>query len=165
MGTVFMHWDVLLLFVAGGLWTAQHPQSGQPALGTVLAFGFGGGFVLALVGARVTTPELVAGMAFAIAGLLTAIQLTQLPWLSLCIGAAIAAMSGLSLGALELNTLQQPILFISGTLIGAGMLMFYIVAAVSRLPAGWPRLGIRVAGSWIAAVGLIVCAYSWRALK
>lgn len=165
LGTVFMHWNVLLLCVAAGLWIAQHPLPRWPKLGTTLIASFGAGFMLAMVGAHVLMPELVSSSAFTIAGLLAAMQAIQLPRLNLGLAAAIGAMSGLALSTLELNTLQQPLLFISGTLTGAGMLVFYIVAAVSRLPAGWPWIGVRIVGSWIAAVGLMVCAYSWQALE
>jgi hypothetical protein len=36
------------------------------------------------------------------------------------------------------------------------------VALVPRLPSDWPRVAVRVAGSWIAAIGLIMLGLALR---
>ncbi|MDH5285893.1 MAG: HupE/UreJ family protein [Betaproteobacteria bacterium] len=38
-----------------------------------------------------------------------------------------------------------------------------LAAEVSALPAGWPRIAVRVAGSWIAAAGLLMVGWLLRA--
>jgi hypothetical protein len=35
-------------------------------------------------------------------------------------------------------------------------------AEVSALPAGWPRIAVRVGGSWIAAAGLLMLGWLAR---
>jgi hydrogenase/urease accessory protein HupE len=164
MASVFLHWDLLLFLIAAALWAGQHPPGVQPVLGAVLVFGIGTGFLTALGGIHAPLPVVASAGPFALLGLLVAAQLARPAWLSLALAAAASLCTGVALGTLELAAIERPFLFIGGLMLAAGMTVFYIVAAVVRLPAGWPWIGVRVIGSWIAAIGLIVCAYGWRAI-
>ena len=51
-------------------------------------------------------------------------------------------------------------------LAGIGSAIFVVVALTSALVlslrAGWMRIAVRVAGSWVAAAGLLMLGWSWR---
>lgn len=161
MATVFMHWDLLSFFVAAALYTAQQSLRLRPWIGAVLVLGIGAGFLISLGGIEIARPAVVSAAAFVLVGLLVAARLTRPASLCVVLAAGAALGGGLALGTLELASVQRPILFIAGLMLAAGMTAFYIVAAVVRLPVGWPWIGVRVLGSWIAAIGMIVCAYAW----
>lgn len=162
MATAFLHWDLALFFIAAALYTAQQPLRLQPWLGAALVFGVGAGFLVSLDGVEIARPAVVSAAALVLVGLLAAAQLTRPAWLGVILAAGAALGGGLALGTMELAGIQSPVLFIAGLILAAGMAVFYIVAAVVRLPGGWPWIGVRVLGSWIAAIGMITCAYAWR---
>ena len=64
-----------------------------------------------------------------------------------------AAMSQAKLGALGLVGIVTA-LFVAVTL---------VAALVVALRAPWARIAVRVAGSWIAAIGLLLLGWSFRA--
>lgn len=161
MATAFLHWDLLLFFIVAALYVAQQRLPLRPWLGAVLVLGVGGGFLLTLGGLEIMRPAVVSAAALVLVGLLVAARLTRPAALCLVLAAAAALCIGLALGTMELASIRRPFLFIAGLMVAAGMAVFYIVAAVGRLPAGWPWIGVRVFGSWLAAVGMIVCAYAW----
>lgn len=163
MATAFVHADLLLFFLAAALYTAQQPSRDRPWLGLLTVSGVGAGFVAALWGWVVVRPALVAAAAFVLVGLLVAARLTRPAWLGAILAGGAALGAGLALGTAELPGIRRPLLFIAGLMLAAGMCVFYIVAGISRLPGGWPWIGVRVLGSWIAAAGIMVGAYAWRA--
>ena len=65
------------------------------------------------------------------------------------------------------TALIKPYLFIPGVglaglvVTGYGMIM---TDYVLRRKVGWMTIAVRVAGSWIAAIGLLVLATSWKRL-
>jgi urease accessory protein len=76
----------------------------------------------------------------------------------------IAAVVGLSHGGENGLDLGMPA---AAALAGVGLAGAVAVAPglflVPRLPVGWLRVAVRVAGSWIAAIGLIMLGLSLRA--
>jgi hydrogenase/urease accessory protein HupE len=63
-----------------------------------------------------------------------------------------ATMVPADAGALALGGAICAIFFLTATL----------SAEVTALPAGWPRIVVRVAGSWIAATGLLMLGWLAR---
>lgn len=53
-------------------------------------------------------------------------------------------------------------LSLAGALVTVFCLTAIVGAEVSALPAGWPRIAVRVAGSWIAAAGLLMLGWLAR---
>jgi urease accessory protein len=127
-----------------------------------------------LIGALVLGAALgMFGILGAIANVLSTINL----WSVLVLGAlvalaaplpralalALAAVVGLSHGGengLDLGAAA------AAALAGVGLAGAVAAAPgllVPRLPLGWPRVAVRVAGSWIAAIGLIMLGLSLRA--
>lgn len=155
-----LHWQQALFILAAGTWCAQQAQSRQLWLGLALVGGFAAGSVLPWLGAFGLQPLLASAAAYTLIGLAVAgcVQ-THWRW-PLVFAAAGGAASGAGLMAASTDTLQRPALFLLGAFTGAALLLFYLCVALGRLPAGWPRVGLRVIGSWIAAVGLMVCAFA-----
>ena len=79
--------------------------------------------------------------------------------------AALAALLGFSHGYLNGTALAQPGLGAPG-LLGIVVAVFVLVAlaasVVASLRAGWARVIVRVAGSWIAAIGLLLLGWGLR---
>ncbi len=74
---------------------------------------------------------------------------------------ALAAIVGLTLGFAnggEIGAGASIWRFAPGVAIGGLLVLAYTISAVRWLTAGWTRIAVRVAGSWIAAVGLMVLA-------
>lgn len=75
--------------------------------------------------------------------------------------AAIAAVIGVMLGLdsrPETPFLQDALLMFGGTTLAAGATVAVIAVCASLLKAQWQRIGVRIAGSWIAATAILVSA-------
>lgn len=85
--------------------------------------------------------------------------------LSVSVMTALAALLGLGHGYLDGATMDQPGLGASA-LLGSVAAVFGLVALtaslVVTLQTGWPRIVVRVAGSWIAAIGLLLLGWGFR---
>jgi urease accessory protein len=83
---------------------------------------------------------------------------------------ALALVFGLSHGyanGLAITTPIKPYLFIPGLGLAALVVTGYGVVVtdyVLRRKVGWMSIAVRVAGSWIAAIGLLVLATTWKRL-
>jgi urease accessory protein len=61
----------------------------------------------------------------------------------------------------------SPYYFIPGVAVAAAVVIAYGMLGteyVLRLKVGWPRIAVRVAGSWVAAIGILVLSLSAKAL-
>jgi hydrogenase/urease accessory protein HupE len=78
---------------------------------------------------------------------------------------ALAALLGLVHGYLN-GTGMGPTRLAAVAVLGLTAAVFVLTviasAAVVRLRAGWARIAVRVAGSWIAAAGLLLLGWSFR---
>jgi hydrogenase/urease accessory protein HupE len=79
---------------------------------------------------------------------------------------ALAAVSGVVLGAFNSVAMSQSGLT-AIPLLGTATVVFVVIAIgaseVIALRATWTRIAVRVAGSWIAATGLLLLGWSLRA--
>lgn len=110
----------------------------------------------------------IAGCAFPTSSQLEIVNLASIAALGLLVAWAgglplklcvpIAVLVGLPIGfanGAELTSATSPYRFIPGlTLVGL-LLMSYGVGFVRWLKAPWTKIGVRVVGSWIAAVGIL----------
>ncbi len=93
----------------------------------------------------------------AIAGLIVA-QARPLPPMA---GVVFAAALGLAIGLdspPETISLRDANLALFGTAIGAPVVLLALVWMASRPTRAWQRIGMRIAGSWIAASAILVLA-------
>lgn len=157
-----LHWQQALFILAGGIWCGQQTQPHQLWLGSCLVGGFMTGAASVWLGVPAPQALLVSAVGYTLIGIAVAACL-QANWrwpFAVAVPAGMASGAGLAVNAIP--TVVRPWLFLLGTLTGALLLLFYVSAAAVRLPAGWPRVALRVAGSWIAAIGLMVCAFSMQ---
>jgi urease accessory protein len=111
--------------------------------------------------ARDGPPMALAAILFILLGGLVAAD----PPLPSALTTALAAASGVMLGAFNSVAMSQ-----SGLtpipLLGTATVVFVVVAIgaseVISLRAAWTRIAVRVAGSWIAATGLLLLGWSLR---
>ena len=78
---------------------------------------------------------------------------------------ALAALTGLVHGYLNgsgMGPTRLAAMAILGLTAAVFVLTVLAAAAVVRLRAGWARIAVRVAGSWIAAAGLLLLGWSFR---
>jgi hydrogenase/urease accessory protein HupE len=107
------------------------------------------------------TTRLAPAISFVLLGALLAGD-ARLP---LAATAAIAATLGALHGHLNGTAMAQAGLGITA-LLGIATAVFTLIALTSStvvpLKAAWPRIAIRVAGSWIAAIGLLLAGWTFR---
>jgi urease accessory protein len=98
---------------------------------------------------------LINTAAMVVLGLLVAISrpLPMTPLLALA--AAAGVCEGLPVGA-EITGDVAPWRFIPGAGLAALVVMAYGIGLVRRLKAPWAHVAVRVAGSWVAAIGIMV---------
>jgi urease accessory protein len=132
-GTAAARWALFALPLAwlmGGLAGANWPGAGPLPLWTTLS--------LLLAGALVALGARVRNMGIA----MLAIPAGTLH--GFANGATMGSVSALSLG---------------GVATAVFCLVAIVAAEVTALPAGWPCIAVRVAGSWIAAAGLLMLGW------
>ncbi len=100
-------------------------------------------------------------MSLLVVGLLTALDRRLPPGAVAALAVAIGALHGWSNGAaLALDGRE------ARALVGIGAALFVLVALtaalVCRLERPWTRIAVRVAGSWAAAIGLLMLGWALR---
>lgn len=158
--TVVLHWEQALFLLVCGLWCAQQRPDKHALPGILVALGMLLGIALATQNVRLGPLLLSGALAYTLVGLVVAIQLRGSATLVAPVAIIAGLANGVALGAGELPTLTQPWLFTLGLTLGVALFLFYVTTAVARLPLGWPWVGVRVVGSWVAAIGLIVGAFA-----
>ena len=151
-----MHFFALALLA--GLRGAAH---GRRALFTLPAAWLLGGLIS--VSAMPANPHpFVAACWFLLLGGLVAVDAK----LSLRITTGIAALFGFYHGYLNgtgMGTSITAAVALLGLVFGVFLLVALVAAFVVRLRANWARTAVRVAGSWIAASGLLMLGWALRA--
>jgi urease accessory protein len=146
-----------LAFLAG----LNGAAAGRWALFAVTAAWLAGGIAGLLAGHPVV-PATVPIASLLILGVLTALDRRLSP----AVVAAVAAALGLLHGWLNGTGIAESGREAMG-LAGIGATVFVIVALVAALVtslgAAWMRIAVRVAGSWIAAIGLLMLGWALRA--
>lgn len=157
------HFEFLLGGLAIALWSTQ--QSGNTPF--AICAGFVGGVLAGSVAALLgQSPEAAAWgprIAMGIGGPLVAARVS----VPLAVGTSLAVVAGLAHGnaaaGAELSQIARPVLWTLGLGGGVALLGAYANAATQRFPAFWMQVGVRVVGSWIAAIGLLVSVVAARA--
>jgi hydrogenase/urease accessory protein HupE len=151
----------LLIVVALALLAGQRgTRAARYALFALPVAWLAGGFIGARWPATVPLP-LLTTLSFALAGALVALNArvrdAGVAALAIVAGVLHGLVNGATMvpadaGALALGGAICAIFFLTATL----------SAEVTALPAGWPRIVVRVAGSWIAATGLLMLGWLAR---
>lgn len=166
---------------AGAFWAGfLHPLTALEHVLAIVAFGLLGGlqapgpafaalgaFALALlIGGLVgvsglVPPDLLLHLGFAgtasIAVIALLVALARPLPSSLLIGLAIVVglLHGLANGTAHPASFN-PIAFLIGLVVGPTLVAHLLIGAIHRFRQPWTRIAVRVLGSWLAAVGLLV---------
>jgi hydrogenase/urease accessory protein HupE len=158
----FFHPEFLLGALAIALWSTQQPPRARLATCGGFAAGVLIGAAAALLGVAGEGTVWGPRLCMLVVGPMVAASL-QLP-LSACAG--LAVLAGLAQGhaatAGEIAQIVYPVLWTLGLGLGALLLGAYANAATERFRAFWMQVGVRIAGSWIAAIGLLASVMAAR---
>ena len=147
---------VLALALLAGL---RGPLAGRRTLFILPAAWLAGGFIGTQAGVTPSFP--VAALSFIVLGVFTATDL-QLPTKAVT---ALAVVLGLLHGFLNGVALREGagLLGLVGIAVTLFILTALVAAFVVSLRRPWTKIAVRVAGSWIAAMGLLMIGWSLRA--
>jgi urease accessory protein len=152
--------DLLAVLALGLLAGLGGPRYGRLVLFSLTGAWIAGGFV-GLAQRSEITLQLAVILPFLVVGALVALD-QRLP-VGLVIGLAVGLglvhgfLNGTAMIAANLGTIG---------LVGIGSAVFVVTAMVAAfvvwLQPAWARIGVRVAGSWIAAVGVLMVGWMIR---
>jgi urease accessory protein len=136
-----------------------------PAAGRRTLFGLTGAWLLGGLAGYLFGQALLPGtmtcVSFLVLGGLTAADRRLSPAVVLAIAVAVGLLHGW-LNGTGIAAAQREALGLAGI----GSAIFVVVALASAfvmsLRAGWMRIAVRVAGSWVAAIGLLMLGWSLR---
>ena len=136
-----------------------------PVAGRRMLFGLTGAWLLGGLAGYLFGQALLPGtmtcVSFLVLGGLTAADRRLSPAVVLGIAVAVGLLHGWLNGTGIAAAQREPL-----GLAGIGSAIFVLVAIVSAfvmsLRAGWMRIAVRVAGSWVAAIGLLMLGWSLR---
>ena len=100
---------------------------------------------------------------FLVLGLLLALDWALPRALPLGLGAALGLIGGLA-NSTGMAGGADPALFLLGSALAGLAAILLPGALVVSLEAGWPRIAVRILGSWLAAVGALMLALPQGAL-
>jgi urease accessory protein len=147
--------EFLLPMIALSLLAGQ--QSRESAIAMLAGFPIGLAAGAAL-GVPIHLPAIVPWVNLASMTVLGLLVAAARP-LPASVAASLSVLLGLTIGlanGAELGAQLSPWRFIPGLALAGLMLVTYGVGCVRRLKAPWVRMGFRVVGSWIAAIGILV---------
>jgi urease accessory protein len=157
-----LHFETLLPILALALWAAQQ---GAPLLWQVpVAFAAAAAVAGSAALAGVAVPGAAAVQTAAMLGFggLVAAR-ARLPAPAALGLAVVAGLAQGSVGVFgEPAAEARPVVYLLGFLLGLGLLLFHVENLAVRARAFWMQVGIRVVGSWIAAVGVLIGVLSLR---
>jgi urease accessory protein len=144
--------------LALGLLIARAGRHGMPLLIYAAAL-IGGLRALTFAVGEIGAGELLVGIA-GLAGVLLALDWTP-PRLLLWVFAAVSGAALALDSPPETPSIEEAHLMLIGTGIGALSALGAVIGGALHLTRPWQRLGVRIAGSWIAASAILVLALTF----
>jgi urease accessory protein len=152
--------EFLLPWIALSLFAGQ--QGRKAALLTLALFPLAlmSGAALAMTLPSPTWLNAVDLAIIPILGLAVALAITCPNTVVVIIVSAVGLLHGMANGS-EIAAPMSPWRFIPGLAAVAILFLAYGIGLVRSLKRPWTQIAVRVAGSWIAAVGIMVCAFKF----
>ncbi|MEE4175618.1 MAG: HupE/UreJ family protein [Xanthomonadales bacterium] len=158
---VFLSPDDLLPILAMSLLAGLNgPEAGRRTLfGLAIAWLAGGlaGFIFG----RALLPGTLTCISFLVLGGLTAADRRLSPTVMLVIAVAVGLLHGW-LNGTGIAEARREALGLAGIVSVVFVLSALVSAFVISLKIGWMRIAVRVAGSWVAAIGLLMLGWGLR---
>ncbi len=150
--------EQLLALLAAGLWLGlAELKMIRRALGILLLAGLGGWFIPLRFSAAAVW---IFAAGTSLAGGMTALR--RAPALALPL-TALVGFAAASVGAEEMGGTADSPVFLAGLLAAELLVILLTSSSASRLAAGrpWMLIILRVAGSWLFAIGAMLFAWQW----
>ena len=147
----------LAVILLAGLGGARQGRFVLATLPLAWLAGMAGGWAIGLPGA----PGWLIAVATALIGALVASDVRLPLWLVVAIAAALGALHGYDNGR-DLAATTGALVAILGISSSLFAITSLVAGQVTVLKAPWARLAVRICGSWIAAVGLLMFGWSMR---
>jgi urease accessory protein len=147
----------LIALIALALLIAQGPICARNVLLTIFALALVGGLAALALAVGPTPAAEIALAGAAMAGALVALA-RPVP---MTVAAALAATIGAAIGLdspPESISLAIAIAALIGTAFTSALILLAVIETARRLTGDWQRIGVRIAGSWIAASALMALA-------
>ena len=151
---------ILPMLALGLLGGQQGPAKARIVL-FVFPIGLAAGAVLSLVNPSYTSPTYINFMSFLILGALVAAD-WQIPKSVIFFLAAFFGMTHGYVNGTALSKGMSAHLFLPGFITTGIIIVSLSPALVLSLKAAWTRIAVRVAGSWITAIGMMMLAFLWK---
>jgi hydrogenase/urease accessory protein HupE len=148
---------VLALALLAGL---NGAAAGRRALFVLPAAWLAAGLAGLRIGSS-AVPASATALSFLLLGGLTALDRRLSPRLVTALALALGLLHGWLNGA-GIAQAQREALGLGGIVASIFVLVALVAARVVSLRAPWTRIAVRVAGSWIAAIGLLLLGWSLR---
>ncbi len=152
--------DLLPLIVIGFLAGLNGPAAGRRTLFAVTLAWLVGGVAGFLVG-HPLMPMAVTTVSFLVLGGLTAAAIRLSPAAMTTLAVTVGLLHGWLNGA-GIAAAQREALGLVGIVCAAFVLVALAAALVVSMRAPWMRIAVRVGGSWVVAIGLLMLGWSLR---
>ncbi len=146
-----------LALIAFGLLAGMRPLRQRLALLALFAAAMVAAFGFVSLAYATDRAELAVLALAAITGLVLAAR-PDAPMVAVAILAAFTGAAILFDSVPAVPSVRETIVTLCGTAIAATTMVAAAAFASAALPAFWPRIGVRIAGSWIAASAILVLA-------
>jgi len=157
-----IHVEQALALLAAGLWCGQTVGNRGLRAATVFTAMLGAGALCALRGLRFDAAPFAVAASLIVLGLLVALRRSLPDFLALPLAGLFGALHGFALASGMATQLTAQLGYVSGLLLATALALFYPAWFVRRFEVFWIQVGVRIAGSWIAATGLILLALRMR---
>lgn len=151
------HWELLLLALAAGLWASQADDPDNVRIPVAFLVATAVGAAAGLWGPTQVPSFWPVRIEALVLGLLVAIRLRLSK-----VAIVVAALGGVTYGwvaaAGEAPDVGKPIPYALGLVAGVFVLFGWVLAFTDRFRAFWVDVAVRVVGSWIATISLLVSA-------
>ena len=152
--------DLLGLFAVALLAGLRGPRAGRLTV-IVLPLAW---LLAGLLGLRTSMPldlTWLSTLSFVSLGLLVALDARIAPWVVALLAGGYATLQGVQNGA-TLAAIGAGAVTLSGIVLAVLMIALLTAAAVVPLRVLWSRTLVRVAGSWIVAVGMLMLGWTLK---
>ncbi|MCB1735130.1 MAG: HupE/UreJ family protein [Gammaproteobacteria bacterium] len=156
---VLMSVSVLLPLIAVGLLASQQGRIVLPRAQVLLPGSMALGAGLALSGVDSSVLIVVGQLAVIVVGVLVAVAASLHVRLVMALIALVGALCGYALMRADAPD-SAVVWFVAGTMLGTMIVQGGAAMLALSARADWARIGVRVAGSWIAAIEVIYLGFS-----
>lgn len=157
-----LHFATVLPLLTFPLWLSQRNKTELPSLATAYLLACIAGAALGWFIPKVPDLQPILLLLAILAGILVAVNRSPFLWISIILAILIGLSEGVDNVAQVREELTDPLLYIAGLLLTAGLLPMHITGLLHGCDQLWIRIGARVISSWIITASALVLALQWN---